>query len=96
MDKDGTQWVEQARTLCGLVALRGPSFVTAPSCLRFTGRESVRTLAMFVDRQPSNRPISHADRRLDARAGGIQAVVAAERLEFLGGAIYCCPKSPAA
>ncbi len=45
----------------------------------------VRAGAMGVSRQPSNRPIGHADRRLDARAGGIQAVVAAERLGFLGG-----------
>ncbi len=95
MDKDGTQWVKQARTLCGLVALRGPSFVTAPSWLRFTGRESVRTLAMFVDRQPSNRPIGHADRRHDSRGGGIQVVADAERLGFLG-CVYSSPRDPAA
>ena len=45
----------------------------------------VRAGAMGVDRQPSNRPIGDADRRLDARARGIQAVVAAESLGFLGG-----------
>ncbi len=48
----------------------------------------IRAGAMGLARQPSNRPIGHADRRPDARAGGIQAVVDAERLGLLGGAIY--------
>ena len=54
---------------------------------------SVRGCVMGVDRQCSNRPIGHADRCLDARADGIQAVVVAERLGFLG-AISWGPRSP--
>ena len=55
-----------------------------------TGRDNgqyddrIRTRAVVRDRQPSNRPIRHADRRLYAPGGGIQAVMDAERLGFLG------------
>ena len=56
--------------------------------------DRIRTRAMVVDRQPSNRPIGHADRRLDARGGGIQAVADAERLGFLGRGDIFAPTGP--
>ena len=56
--------------------------------------DRIRARAMVVDRQPSNRPIGHADRRLDFRGGGIQAVADAERLGFLGGCDIFEPTRP--
>ena len=57
--------------------------------------DRIRTRAMAVNRQPSNRPIGHANHRLDFRGCGIQAITDAERLGILGGVIYSSPRDPA-
>ena len=71
---------------------KGRTDMTGRGNGQYDGRN--RTRAMVVYRQPSNRPIGHADRRLDSRGGGIQAVADAERLGFLGGCDIFAPTGP--